>query len=236
MTRRRWVADESSGDRAALIGEHAAHLSRVLRAQVGQEFDISTGQAVRRGRVVSVSAERVDFALGEAVEEAAVRPVTVALAIFKFDRYEWAIEKLTELGVSRIVPLIAQRTEAHLAKAAGKRAERWRRIAISAAEQSRRAAVPQIGDPVDLQSLAAEGMRVVLVEPNAQTGQAPSLHHVLCAHASDLALTLAIGPEGGWTARELEYFRKAGWESASLGPQVLRAETAAIAAVAIATL
>ena len=235
MARRRWIADESSGNRAALLGEHAAHLSRVLRAKVGQEFDISTGETVRRGRVVAISPERVEFELGERVEEEAIRPITVALAIFKFDRYEWAVEKLTELGVSRIVPVIAQRTGAHLAKAAGKRVERWRRIAISAAEQSRRAVPPMIDDPLALQSLAAKDMRIVLVEPNTETGLAPALHQVLRAQAADPSLTLAVGPEGGWSARELEHFRKAGWESASLGPQVLRAETAAIAAIAIAT-
>src|SRR5580658_4568684 len=138
MTRRRWLADEVSGDRAALVGEHANHLVRVLRARVGQDFDIATREAVRRGRITLVENDRVEFVLGEEISAGGLAEITLLLAIFKFDRMEWAIEKCTELGVSRIVPVIARRTDAHLAAAATKRAERWDRIARQAAEQSRR--------------------------------------------------------------------------------------------------
>ncbi len=127
MTRRRWIADEVSGNRAALIGEHADHLARVLRARVGQDFDISTGEAVRRGRIDSISGGRVEFKLGEEISTADVVQITLLLAIFKFDRMEWAIEKCTELGVARIVPVIARRTDSHLAEASTKRSERWLR-------------------------------------------------------------------------------------------------------------
>ena len=139
MTRRRWIADEFSADRAALTGAHAAHLSRTLRARVGQEFEVACGERVRRATVASVSDDRVEFTLGEEVTASAVVPITLLLAIFKFDRMEWAIEKCTELNVTTIIPVIARRTEKHLALAAAKRVERWRRIAREAAEQSRRA-------------------------------------------------------------------------------------------------
>ena len=129
------MADEVNTDRAALTGHHAAHLARVLRARVGQEFDIATGESVRVGRVVKVAEDRVEFDLGVSVEAGSTRPVTLALAVFKFDRFEWAVEKSTELGVSKIVPVVAQRTDSHLATAAGKRVDRWRRIAREAAEQ-----------------------------------------------------------------------------------------------------
>src|SRR5690242_8785777 len=129
MTRRRWIADEVSGNSAALTGAHADHLIRVLRACVGQEFDIATGTGVRRGRISAITADRIDFELGEEVAAVQAANVTLLLAVFKFDRREWAIEKCTELGVSRIVPVIARRTDAHLASAATKRAERWRKIA-----------------------------------------------------------------------------------------------------------
>src|ERR1700722_9252594 len=135
MTRRRWIADEVSGDRAALIGEHADHLVRVLRARVGQEFDIAAGKAARRGRISLVEDGRVEFDLGEEVSGADLAEITLVLAIFKFDRMEWAIEKCTELGVSRIVPVIVRRTDFHLAAAAVKRTERWQRIARQASEQ-----------------------------------------------------------------------------------------------------
>ena len=230
MTRRRWIAEEFSGNHAALTGDHADHLIRVLRARVGQEFDIATGDVVRRGRVVTLEERRVKFELGEEVLAASVPRVTLLLAVFKFDRMEWAIEKCTELGVSRIVPVIARRTDAHLASAAGKRVERWRKIALQAAEQSRRTAAPEIADPVKLQAVVNESdtLRVVLSESEDQT----LLRDVLTL-SSKGGIVLAIGPEGGWGEDELQLFQKAGWISASLGQTILRAETAAIAATAI---
>ncbi len=230
MTRRRWIADEVSGTRAALVGDHAAHLARVLRARVGQRFDIASGGRVRSGRVTSVSDTRGEFELGGEVEASPAAHVTVLLAVFKFDRMEWAIEKLTELGVARIVPLIARRTDARLAAAAARRVERWRRIALQAAEQSRRASPPEIAAPARLkEALAgAEGLRVVLAESEDHR----SLKEAL-ASAATQPLVLAIGPEGGWTEDELASFTAVGWLTASLGPNVLRAETAAIAAVAV---
>mgnify|MGYP001262312973 CR=1 FL=1 len=166
-------------------------------------------------------------------EEIPAKPtlaLTLLLAIFKFDRMEWAIEKCTELGASRIIPVIARRTDAHLAAASAKRADRWRRIALQASEQSRRATPPEIADPIKLQeaiSLTA-GLRIVLAESEQQT----LLSEVLASHPQGEVL-LAIGPEGGWTEEELSLFQKSGWISASLGSTVLRAETAAIAATAI---
>ena len=150
MTRRRFIADEVSGDRAALVGEHADHLMRVLRARVGQDFDIAAGETVRRGRIAVVSEGRVEFDLGEKVSRSELRRHYPLLAVFKFDRMEWAIEKCTELGISRIVPVIARRTDSHLAAASAKRAERWQRIARQAAEQSRRDAPPEIAAPLKL--------------------------------------------------------------------------------------
>ncbi len=164
MTRRRWIADEFSDERAALTGAHAAHLSRTLRARVGQEFDIACGEQLRRGVVASVSDERVEFTLGEQLAASAVVPITLLLAIFKFDRMEWAIEKCTELNVTGIVPVIAQRTEKHLAAAAGKRVERWRRIAREAAEQSRRVSPPEISEPLKLKEALGNCMFASPVE------------------------------------------------------------------------
>jgi 16S rRNA (uracil1498-N3)-methyltransferase len=232
MTRRRWIADEVSENSAALTSAHADHLIRILRARVGQEFDIAAGPVVRRGRITAIAAHRVDFELGEEVAAAYARNVTLLLAIFKFDRMEWAIEKCTELGVSRVVPVIARRTDAHLAFAATKRAERWRKIAIQAAEQSRRAAPPEIDDPIKLKEAIsfAGALRIVLSESEGQT----QLRAALVSRQPDEEVLLAIGPEGGWTEDELELFQKSGWISASLGPTILRAETAAIAATVIA--
>jgi 16S rRNA (uracil1498-N3)-methyltransferase len=230
MTRRRWIADEISGNRAALVGEHADHLVRVLRARVGQDFDISTGQTVRRGRITSVEVNRVEFELDEEIAGAAPAQIALLLAVFKFDRMEWAIEKCTELGVSRIVPVISRRTDARLAAASTKRLERWQRIARQAAEQSRRAAPPEIAAPVRLAEVLnpPEGFRVFLAESEEQT----LLRDVLSDEAEG-GIILAVGPEGGWTEDEVQSFQQAKWVSASLGNTILRAETAAIAATAV---
>jgi 16S rRNA (uracil1498-N3)-methyltransferase len=230
MSRRRWIADEVSGNRAALTGEHAQHLSRVLRARVGQEFEITTGQNVRSGLITRIDPDRVEFALGDEIPATATPNVTLALSVFKFDRMEWAIEKCTELGATRIVPVIASRTEAHLAAAAPKRVERWQRIALQAAEQSRRNSPPKIDQPMKLSTAVAlpGTIRIVLAESEQQTTLTEVLHDHLTRD-----IVLAFGPEGGWTKSELELFRDAGWISASLGSTILRVETAAIAAVAV---
>ena len=230
MTRRRWIADEVSANQAALTGAHADHLVRVLRARTGQEFDIVADAVIRRGRVARISDGRVEFELGEEIPaEPASLQLTLLLAIFKFDRMEWAIEKCTELGVTRIVPLIARRTESHLVSASAKRVERWRRIAVQAAEQSRRASPPEIPDPIKLQAALTipAKLKIVLSEAEEQ------------AHLRDMCsgceggVLLAIGPEGGWTEDELSHFQNDDWVSVSLGSTILRAETAAIAATAI---
>ena len=230
MTRRRWIADEVSGNRAAITGDHATHLTRVLRARVGQQFDISAAGVTRLGRIVNIVGDRVEFELGEEIPGSSTSNLTILLSIFKFDRMEWAIEKCTELGVSRVIPVIARRTDAHLVTASAKRLERWRRIALEASEQSRRASPPEISAPFKLKDALASGSgtRIVLSETEIKV----QLHDVLEAD-SLYEITLAIGPEGGWTEDEIRDFHAAGWISASLGPTILRAETAAIAATAI---
>jgi 16S rRNA (uracil1498-N3)-methyltransferase len=231
MTRRRWIADEFQDDRAALLGDHASHLARVLRAKVGQEFDISIGDAVRHGRIISVSDDRVEFELGETIVSPTPIRLAIALSIFKFDRMEWAIEKCTELGVAEILPVVARRTDAHLADAAVNRVERWRRIAAEAAEQCRRARMPAISLPQKVKEILGHSSpnRIQLSENQHSVQLRDALSNVQAGAGT----VLAIGPEGGWTSEEESLFRDAGWVSASLGNTVLRAETAAVAATAI---
>jgi 16S rRNA (uracil1498-N3)-methyltransferase len=230
MTRRRWIADEVSGNRAALTGDHARHLAQVLRVRVGQEFGIATGREVRHGRVTSVHPDRVEFELGETVEQSKQAEITVAISVFKFDRMEWAIEKCAELGVARIIPVIGGRTEKHLAAAATKRVERWRRLARQASEQSRRLSPPEMFEPIKFKELSemAGETRIVLSE----TEQKLVLKDAIPQKSH--SVLLAFGPEGGWTEQELSSFCEASWKCASLGQTILRAETAVIAAVAIA--
>jgi 16S rRNA (uracil1498-N3)-methyltransferase len=230
MTRRRWIADRVEGNRAWLLGSNANHLFRVLRVKVGQEFDVVADGVLRLAKVVLATHDQVEFELGAEIESTALPQITVYLSIFKFDRMEWALEKMTELGVSRVVPMIAQRTEAHLAKAAAKRVERWRKIAREASQQARRIAPPEIGDPALLKKAiaAAEGSRIVLSEVEDNVSLKTALSKL------QLPLTMAFGPEGGWADAELELFNAGGWKAASLGHTILRAETAAIAAIAVA--
>jgi 16S rRNA (uracil1498-N3)-methyltransferase len=237
MTRRRWIADTWTlrGDRpatAALIGEQANHLARVLRAQPGQIFDVVAGGFLHRAEVTAVSTESVEFLMHEELEADATLPLRLYLAIFKFDHFEWAIEKATELGIASVTPVLARRTEKHLAQASVKRVERWRRIAHEASQQSRRTDVPEITDPIPLK-LAIEQeqspTRILLSE----TEQATTLSSALESHPATRA-AIAIGPEGGWTPEEMTLFTHHSWQPVTLGPRILRAETAAIAAIAIA--
>ena len=158
---------------------------------------------MRHATVTSVADDRVEFSLGEEVAAAIVAPISLLLAIFKFDRMEWAIEKCTELNVSTIVPVIARRTEKHLAQAADKRVERWRRIAREAAQQARRVALPEIADPAKLaDALKLEAAtRIVLSEEEHEIALNDAL-----SSTSATSLALAIGPEGGWTEDELRSF------------------------------
>jgi 16S rRNA (uracil1498-N3)-methyltransferase len=229
MTRRRWIADRVEGDRALLLDHNAAHLFRVLRVKPGQQFEVVAGGVLRMGTVEFASEDRVEFHLGLEIASAHLPEVAVYLSIFKFDRMEWALEKLTELGVSRIAPVAAQRSGHHFVKGAGTRLERWRKIVHEAAQQARRIAPPEIAPPLALKQVVAEakGSRIVL----AENEQELTLKAALTNYAPPLSL--AFGPEGGWTPEEVNMLEQAGWKAASLGSTILRAETAAIAAVAV---
>jgi 16S rRNA (uracil1498-N3)-methyltransferase len=169
--------------------------------------------------------------LGEELGAHSSANIILLLSIFKFDRMEWAIEKCTELGVAKIVPMIARRTDAHLAAASAKRVERWRKIALQAAEQSRRSAVAEITTPIKVQEAVklAAALRILLNESEQEN----TLREVLSAHKGEGEILLAIGTEGGWAEDELQLFSNEGWISASLGSTILRVETAAIAATAV---
>src|SRR6202161_4246233 len=144
MTRRRWIADTWDEATASIEGSQAGHLIRVLRAQPGMEFDLVAGGRVWRSVLAGISGDTVRFNLIAEVEADPALPVTLLLSVFKFDRMEWAIEKATELGAARFVPMIARRSEKHLVQAAPERAERWRRVAVEASKQARRSDVLQI--------------------------------------------------------------------------------------------
>ncbi len=217
---------------AELQGEEARHLTRVLRAEAGQRYEISDNQSTHLAEIVEARGDRIVFRVVEAMPEP-VTPIRITLyaALIKFDRYEWEIEKATELGVERVVPVETARTEKGLRAAAEKRAARWARIAREASQQARRARIPEIRPAVDFATALTEPAhpRYFLEETAA-----PPLWRLLPAvRERESSAALLVGPEGGWTDGEREAARAAGWQAVSLSPQVLRAETATAAAVAI---
>ncbi|MFI5058514.1 MAG: RsmE family RNA methyltransferase [Candidatus Acidiferrales bacterium] len=229
--RRRFFIKQFENDRAVIDGDTAHHLGRVLRAEAGQLYELSDGQKVWLGRVASVARDRVEFAL---VEELPARrsavDVKLLLAVVKFDAFEWAIEKATELGVNTIVPLAAARSEKALVAAAAKRAERWKKILVEASQQSRRVNLPILEPLARTEPCFAqckEGLKLLLSENQ----DAPSMRTVLEGQKSSKAV-IAIGPEGGWTDKELVSADQAGFKQVSLGNLLLRTETAVIASLA----
>ena len=257
MTRRRWIADTWTDTTASLLGDQALHLARVLRAEPGQSFDVLANGFLHRATVASVTEQEVRFDLHEELEADAALPVHLLLAVIKFDHYEWGIEKATELGAARITPVIARRTEKHLGLAAAKRVDRWRRIAREASQQSRRSDIPEIDDPQPLRAalqLATAPMKLLLAETEQTNTLAAALIKSISGAPSAAAsssrvgsaalpsadensepneLVFAVGPEGGWTADEMQLFTDSGFHHVTLGPRILRAETAALCALSI---
>jgi 16S rRNA (uracil1498-N3)-methyltransferase len=233
MARRRFFVDGVQSGRARITGPDAHHLTRVLRVEPGQRFEISDNHSVYLAEVESARKDLVAFTVQErlAAPEPGVRTTLVA-SLVRFERFEWIVEKATELGVEQIIPLETERTEKGLRKAAEKRSVRWNRIAREASEQSRRARLPEIHPAVGLaEALEIEaGYRYLLDESQG----APPMLSVLPSspRASD-RVALLLGPEGGWTDSERALITGAGWCAVSLGHEILRAETAAIAGLAI---
>lgn len=232
MARRRFFVDIIQSGLAEIRGEDARHLVRVLRAEAGRHYEITDGRQAYLAEIVEARGGRVVFRAIQPVDSPAI-PVRITLcsALVKFDRFEWIVEKATELGVERLVPIETSRVEKGLFEASRRRRERWERIAREAGQQSRRLAAPAIAEAAGFrEALALEANRRYFLE---ESGAPPLIRLLPASPASADRLALLAGPEGGWTDAEREAAAAAGWQAASLGPTVLRAETAAIAALAI---
>src|SRR2546425_6144003 len=156
MARRRFFVDEVRRGEAELEGEEAEHLTRVLRAEAGQRYEICDGARLYLGEIVEARKQRVRFRIVETLDvpDPAVR-IALLMSLIRFERFEWVIEKATELGVATIVPLEADRSEKGLELAARKRIERWRKIAKMAGQQSRSVRLPEIAAPVTVREASA---------------------------------------------------------------------------------
>jgi 16S rRNA (uracil1498-N3)-methyltransferase len=236
--RRRFYVDGFEDGSAILRGEAAHHLGRVLRAEAGQFYELSDGETVWLAQTESVGREEIRFTLVERlpVRAAPVR-ITLLLAIVKFDRFEWAIEKANELGADEIVPLAADRSEKGLLAAAAKRAERWKRVLTESAQQARRLRVPILREatrPRDAFRDVRTQVRLLLSERAGASPMRDLLDPAVAAvHREDApSVAVAIGPEGGWTDAEFSAGESAGFREAALGINILRTETAVCAALA----
>ena len=225
------VPAAAPGGRIALP-EHSAHHARdVLRLRAGAAVRVFDGHGAEFDAVLeTVTRQGVS---GRITGSAVPRPesplrATLALSPLKGDRMELAIQKATELGVAEIRPVVTVRTDAAARPALkGARQDRWEKVASGAAEQCGRATVPVITPTVTLAEFISEppaGLRLVLLERDE--GQPP-----LASLPRPAAVTLVIGPAGGWEASEVHRLSAAGFQPVSLGPRILRAETAAIAAL-----
>jgi 16S rRNA (uracil1498-N3)-methyltransferase len=243
--RRRFFVDHFEQNSATLQGDTAYHLGQVLRAHEGQLYELSDGSAAWLARIESVSRNRVEFTLLEPLPAPKPVPeITLLLAIVKFDVFEAALEKATELGVSHVVPLAAARSEKNLVAAAAKRAERWRKILLESSQQSRRLRVPNLAataKPAAAFAGQTAGQRKFCIL-FSERPDAPALRKILSGapclqpaepNADPCSLAIAIGPEGGWTDDELAAARASGFQEASLGSLILRVETAVVSALAV---
>jgi 16S rRNA (uracil1498-N3)-methyltransferase len=236
--RRRFFVERFEGAAAVLHGEAAHHLARVLRAEPGQYYELSDGETVWLARTQEVGRDAVEFALIEHVP-VLLPPlhITLFLAIVKFDRFEWAIEKAAELGADEIVPLAAERSEKGLVVASAKRAARWKKILLESAQQSRRLRVPVLHDaakPRDAFRTEKSQVRLLLSERAGAKPMREWLEPSGGPETDTANLAIAIGPEGGWTDPEFMVASEYGFAEAALGINILRTETAVCAALAAA--
>ncbi len=234
MARRLFFVPEVNRGTAELKGADAEHLVRVLRAEAAEVYEISDN---RRTYLAKIETARKSSVVFRVMEELPAHPEasTVHLfpALFKFDRFEWMIEKATELGATKIEAFNAARSDRGLAQAAAKRMERWKRIALEASQQSRRTKLPDIGLRTSLESAVDESFGVKLMLDESRS--APPMFSILGSIEKSVhdRIGILLGPEGGWTDTERRTILAAGWRAGSLGSSILRAETAAVAALSV---
>jgi len=228
------------GSLVELPPDTASHLARVLRARSGDELILFNGDGREfNGSIETVRGSRVSASVGDSrpVDRESPLAITLVQCVPRGDRMDFIVQKATELGVARIVPVLSQRSVVRLDKAqAESKAVHWRAVAVSACEQCGRNRLPTIEAARPLlnylgESSPAAGPRLVLEPETAPSPQAAAGNLGRAAEAAILDAEIAIGPEGGFTSDELEAFRVTGFSQIGLGPRILRAETAAIAAV-----
>ncbi len=240
MTRRRFYASSTSftKDKVTLVTEEARHLREVLRLKPGDEVYVFNGEG--KEFLARIEESRGDNACLQVIRE--VEParseshlqLTLALALLKGDKFDLVVQKATELGIARIVPIITKHAEIRLRDESDKtkRVTRWQRIAMEAAKQSGRAVVPEVGSVISFDSLIEATERGTGLMFSERDGQ--SIMQIKEAGAlSSKQMTALVGSEGGWSDEEIARARAAGWAIVTMGGRTLRAETAAIVVTAL---
>jgi 16S rRNA (uracil1498-N3)-methyltransferase len=242
MTRRRFYAPPAAFNFSerivTLSAEEARHVRDVLRLRAGDEVYVFDGEGREFRCAVGKFRAGAILELKEQTEPAQTESpmqLTLGIALLKGEKFDLVIQKAVELGVTRIVPLLTDRSEVRLTnlQSTQKHLSRWQRLAVEASKQSGRAYVPRIAEPVPvistLHSTKPEGGRFFLAERGGESlrdslNSDPSVAQVMAA---------VVGPEGGWSDQEITAARQANWQIVTLGGRILRAETAAIAIVTL---
>jgi 16S rRNA (uracil1498-N3)-methyltransferase len=234
-SRRFYISSPPAGDQACVEGAEAHHLIHVLRAKAGQSIELLDGSGkVWRGQVATVTADKVEVQqlLLLTPEPAAAAHLILIQALAKADKLEWILQKSTELGIDEIFLLETERSVIKIVRERLKsKMERWQKIILAAAKQSRRNILPILHPPLDcpaLPQLVKAGLRLFLSEHEKTQGLKPMLR----GHQPQ-SVAYAVGPEGGWTTQEEQLFIANGYLPVTLGDNILRSETAAIAGLAI---
>ena len=231
-----------SGSVVELPRETGAHLAKVLRARSGDAVVLFNGDGREfQGAIEKVQGSRVSASIGAArsIDRESPFQLTLVQCVPRGDRMDFIVQKATELGVDRIVPVLSQRSVVRLdeSQSTSKQAH-WRAVAVSACEQCGRNRLPSVDRPLPLLSYlgglarptAGEALRLVLEPAHAESG-AGAAGTASAAPAS--SAQIAIGPEGGFAPEELDAFDLSAFSRVTLGPRVLRTETAAIAAIVV---
>jgi 16S rRNA (uracil1498-N3)-methyltransferase len=231
MADRYFCSETIKNDRAVLDGAEARHLGRVMRAKPGDLVVLFDGSGSEfLGRIDKMGRDRIEFMVEshESIDRELPFQLTLAIALPKGDRQRWLIEKLVELGATRLVPL---RTERSVVVPKEKTIEKLRRTVIEATKQSGRNRLMEIAEPVDFSTMV--GMAgPELIRWIAHPGQAAISQKLLEQTIVGSSVVAAIGPEGGFSDDELSQAELAGWQAVALGPRILRIETAALAIAA----
>ena len=232
MPHRFYVPTFSPNESVELQGAEAHHLLHVLRLGVGSAVELFDGRGLAaEAQVVETTRHSAILAVGESHRESTGNgcPVTLACAVPKGERFRWLVEKATELGVARLVPLLTERS---VVDPGGGKLDKMRQAVVAAGKQSGRSLLMQIDEPISWKQYLADlaGQTVLLADPD---GDPLTPENVLGWLGNSAGVVICIGPEGGWTPAELQTAREHDVQFVSLGQNILRIETAALSVAAL---